>query len=55
MINQFPYESCICMKHNLSDTIKKNLGKVDWVQTTYDLNTELAHFIGDYNQRKENH
>lgn len=43
------------MKHNLSNTIKNNLGKVDWVQTTYDLHTELGAFVGDYLDRKEKH
>jgi hypothetical protein len=37
LINQFPYESCFVMKHNLARTITNMYGYVSWLQRTYDL------------------
>ncbi|KRX08784.1 hypothetical protein PPERSA_08095 [Pseudocohnilembus persalinus] len=54
-VNQFPLEACITMKHELNNTVIQNIGKVNWLQTTYNLQTQLATFIGDYLHRKDNH
>ena len=46
-INQFPYESCIVMKHNLASTVFQGLGRVNWIQETFDLEIQLKEFIGN--------
>ncbi|KAH7297146.1 hypothetical protein KP509_26G055800 [Ceratopteris richardii] len=52
-INQFPYEACIVMKHHLAKTIQQAHGAPYWFQTTYDMETEMSAFIGDYYVRKK--
>jgi tubulin--tyrosine ligase-like protein 12 len=47
-VNQFPYESCIVMKHNLASTVFQGLGHVKWIQQTFDLGTQLKEFIGNF-------
>uniref|UniRef100_M4EH54 Tubulin--tyrosine ligase-like protein 12 SET-like domain-containing protein n=2 Tax=Brassica campestris TaxID=3711 RepID=M4EH54_BRACM len=51
-INQFPFEACLVMKHHLAETIQKAYGSPEWLQPTYNLETELTQFIGDYCVRK---
>lgn len=51
-INQFPFEACIVMKHHLADTIHKAHGSPEWLQPTYNLETQLPQVIGDYFLRK---
>eukprot|EP00898_Chlorokybus_atmophyticus_P006872 jgi/Chlat1/7186/Chrsp57S06843 len=48
-VNQFPFESCLVMKHHLATTA---YGLVPWLQPTYELATELPAFIGDYTRRR---
>ncbi|KAI5084656.1 hypothetical protein GOP47_0000825 [Adiantum capillus-veneris] len=52
-VNQFPFEACIVMKHHLAKTIQQAFGAPYWFQTTYDMETEVAAFIGDYFVRKK--
>nr|GLL20714.1 tubulin--tyrosine ligase-like protein 12 [Ipomoea trifida] len=47
-INQFPFEACIVMKHHLAETVQKAHGLPEWIQPTYNLETQLAQMIGDY-------
>ncbi|XP_010557663.1 PREDICTED: tubulin--tyrosine ligase-like protein 12 [Tarenaya hassleriana] len=51
-INQFPFEACLVMKHHLAETIQKAHGLPKWLQPTYNLETQLSQFIGDYSVRK---
>ncbi|WOL02637.1 tubulin--tyrosine ligase-like protein 12 [Canna indica] len=51
-INQFPYEACLVMKHHLAETILKAQGIQEWLQPTYNLETQLSQLIGDYFVRK---
>ncbi|XP_024017140.1 tubulin--tyrosine ligase-like protein 12 [Morus notabilis] len=51
-VNQFPFEACIVMKHHLAETIQKAHGSPEWLQPTYNLETNLSEFIGDYYVRK---
>ncbi|XP_072978596.1 uncharacterized protein [Typha angustifolia] len=50
--NQFPFEACLVMKHHLAETIHKAQGSPEWLQPTYNLETQLAQLIGDYFVRK---
>ncbi|KAI5674266.1 hypothetical protein M9H77_14630 [Catharanthus roseus] len=47
-INQFPFEACLVMKHHLADTVQKAHGSPEWLQPTYNLETQLTQLIGDY-------
>ncbi|KAK1301437.1 hypothetical protein QJS10_CPB12g01783 [Acorus calamus] len=47
-INQFPFEACLVMKHHLAETIHEAHGLPEWCQPTYNLETQLSEFIGDY-------
>ncbi|OIV97356.1 hypothetical protein TanjilG_07108 [Lupinus angustifolius] len=51
-INQFPYEACLVMKHHLAETLQKAHGSPQWLQPTYNLETQLSQFIGDYYVRQ---
>ncbi|KAF7836810.1 tubulin--tyrosine ligase-like protein 12 [Senna tora] len=51
-INQFPFEACLVMKHHLAETIQKAHGSPEWLQPTYNLETQLSQLIGDYYVRK---
>ncbi|EPS67911.1 hypothetical protein M569_06860, partial [Genlisea aurea] len=51
-INQFPFEACLVMKHHLAETVQKVHGVADWLQPTYNLETQLAQLIGDYLSRE---
>ncbi|XP_010428834.1 PREDICTED: tubulin--tyrosine ligase-like protein 12 [Camelina sativa] len=51
-INQFPFEACLVMKHHLAETIQMGYGSRKWLQPTYNLETQLSQFIGDYYVRK---
>ncbi|XP_019094148.1 PREDICTED: tubulin--tyrosine ligase-like protein 12 [Camelina sativa] len=51
-INQFPFEACLVMKHHLAETIQMGYGSPKWLQPTYNLETQLSQFIGDYCVRK---
>ncbi|XP_076908677.1 uncharacterized protein LOC143565658 [Bidens hawaiensis] len=53
-INQFPFEACIVMKHHLAETVQKAYGSPEWFQPTYNLETQLTQFIGDYYVRENN-
>ncbi|CAA7395629.1 unnamed protein product [Spirodela intermedia] len=51
-VNQFPFEACLVMKHHLAETIHKAQGSPDWLQPTYDLESQLSELIGDYCLRR---
>ncbi|XP_071721457.1 uncharacterized protein [Rutidosis leptorrhynchoides] len=51
-MNQFPFEACLVMKHHLAETVQKAFGSCDWFQPTYNLETQLRQFIGDYYVRE---
>ncbi|KAH0653127.1 hypothetical protein KY290_031414 [Solanum tuberosum] len=51
-INQFPFEACLVMKHHLAKTIQKAHGLVEWLQPTYNLETQLSQLIGDFHVRE---
>ncbi|KAL5768517.1 hypothetical protein ACOSP7_015062 [Xanthoceras sorbifolium] len=51
-VNQFPFESCLVMKHHLAETVQKAHGSPEWLQPTYNLETHLSQLIGDYYVRK---
>ncbi|CAH8258472.1 unnamed protein product [Arabidopsis lyrata] len=51
-LNQFPFEACLVMKHHLAETIQMGYGSPKWLQPTYNLETQLSQFIGDYYVRK---
>ncbi|KAI9274445.1 tubulin-tyrosine ligase family-domain-containing protein [Phascolomyces articulosus] len=48
LVNQFRYENCLTYKQQLADLIQKTYGSPAWVLPTYNLNTQLAEFVGDY-------
>lgn len=52
-VNQFPFEACIVMKHHLAKTIQQAFGAPSWFQATYDMETEMAAFIGDFIVREK--
>lgn len=51
-INQFPFEACLVMKHHLAETVKKAHGLPEWLQPTYNLESQLNQMIGDYYVRQ---
>ncbi|KAH9652708.1 tubulin--tyrosine ligase-like protein 12 [Citrus sinensis] len=51
-VNQFPFESCLVMKHHLAETVQKAHGSPEWFQPTYNLEMHLPQLIGDYYVRK---
>ncbi|GLT68020.1 hypothetical protein SLA2020_402840 [Shorea laevis] len=51
-INQFPFEACLVMKHHLAETVQKAHGSPEWLQPTYNLETQLSQLIGDYYVRR---
>ncbi|CAI0387820.1 unnamed protein product, partial [Linum tenue] len=53
VINQFPFEACLVMKHHLADTVQKAHGSPEWLQPTYNLETQLSPLIGDYFSREK--
>eukprot|EP00850_Spirogloea_muscicola_P021034 SM000234S07894 [mRNA] locus=s234:175280:179850:+ [translate_table: standard] len=53
LVNQFPYEACLVMKHHLASTVHQAYGQPNWMQPTYDLSTQLPALIGDYQLRQQ--
>ncbi|XP_044464810.1 tubulin--tyrosine ligase-like protein 12 isoform X2 [Mangifera indica] len=53
-VNQFPFESCLVMKHHLAETVQQAHGSPEWLQPTYNLETHLSQLIGDNHVRKRN-
>ena len=47
-VNQFPYEGVFCLKDNLTREVARCLGMPKWWVPTYDLETQLPIFVGDY-------
>ena len=52
-INQFPYEACVVNKKNLAHTIQSVFGDTKFLMRTYDLETQLQQFLGDFYRRDE--
>ncbi|XP_039144964.1 tubulin--tyrosine ligase-like protein 12 [Dioscorea cayenensis subsp. rotundata] len=50
-VNQFPFEACLVMKHHLAETIHKARGSPEWLQPTYNLESQLSQLIGDFCKR----
>ncbi|KAI9497822.1 tubulin-tyrosine ligase family-domain-containing protein [Zychaea mexicana] len=48
MVNQFRYENCLTYKQQFADLIQKTYGSPAWIVPTYNLNTQLAEFVGHY-------
>lgn len=46
--NQFPYEAFLCMKSHLKELIQETKGFCNYYGLTYDLETELSAFIGNF-------
>ncbi|CAI5528220.1 unnamed protein product, partial [Closterium sp. Naga37s-1] len=54
LVNQFPGEECLVMKHHLAKTVQQAYGNTrPWLQDTYDMESELAALIGCFQQREE--
>ena len=53
-LNQFPYESIITLKSNLTYLIQKNLGINNIMGISYDMKTELSEIIGNYYYNEQN-
>jgi tubulin--tyrosine ligase-like protein 12 len=51
-VNQFPYEGVFCLKDNLSREVSRCLGMPKWWLPSYDLETQLPIFVGDYLNRQ---
>lgn len=51
-INQFPFEACLVMKHNLAGTVQEAHGTPEWLQPTYDLEKHLTELVGEYYVRE---
>ncbi len=45
-VNQFPNEQVLTFKHLLPITVANSLGLVNWLPVTYNMETQLAEFIG---------
>ncbi|CAI7813748.1 unnamed protein product, partial [Closterium sp. NIES-53] len=53
IVNQFPFEACIVMKHHLARTIQQAYGNTrPWLQDTYDMQSEMAALIGCFQGRE---
>ncbi len=53
-LNQYPYESIITLKSNLTYLIQKNLGINNIMGISYDMKTELSEIIGNYYYNERN-
>ena len=45
-VNQFPNEQVLTFKHLLPLTVANAIGLVNWLPVTYNMETQLAEFIG---------
>eukprot|EP01012_Entosiphon_sulcatum_P032060 TRINITY_DN40806_c0_g1_i1.p1 TRINITY_DN40806_c0_g1~~TRINITY_DN40806_c0_g1_i1.p1 ORF type:complete len:576 (-),score=94.10 TRINITY_DN40806_c0_g1_i1:24-1727(-) len=52
-VNQFPNEDCLMAKNQLALTVREVFGYPPWLPVTYDLTTELALLVADYQERSE--
>jgi hypothetical protein len=46
-VNQFPNEQVLTFKHLLPLTVANACGLVNWLPATYNMETQLAEFIGN--------
>ncbi len=53
-LNQYPYESIITLKSNLTYLIQKNLGINNIMGISYDMKTELSEIIGNFYYNEQN-
>lgn len=53
LFNQFPFETCITMKNYIVRLLYGVFGEVDNMQTTYELDTELDSFMGEFMLNKQ--
>ena len=53
--NQFPFEGVLTMKNHLSDLIQENFGINNFLGLSYNMETELAQFIGNYYYNQDNY
>ncbi|KAI7864374.1 tubulin-tyrosine ligase family-domain-containing protein [Spinellus fusiger] len=52
-VNQFPNESCLTFKHNLSNLVQKTYGLPVWIPQTYNLVSQLGEVVGNYLDNEE--
>ena len=48
IVNQFPNEQVVTFKHLLPLTVGNTFGFVDWLPMTYNMETQLPEFLGNY-------
>lgn len=53
-INQFPFEGVFLIKSHLAREIARNIGLPEWWNESYDLETHLMQYVGDYLCRRRN-
>lgn len=54
MVNQFPYEGAFHTKCHLAREVARCLGQPSWWNPSFDLDTHLPVFVGEYLRRKRN-
>jgi tubulin--tyrosine ligase-like protein 12 len=54
-INQFPFEGVFLIKSHLAREIARNIGLPEWWNESYDLETHLMQYVGDYLCRRHSH
>lgn len=52
VINQFPFEGAFTIKSHLAREIARTIGLPEWWNESYDMETHLMQYVGDYLLRK---
>lgn len=52
VINQFPFEGAFTIKSHLAREIARNIGLPEWWNESYDMETHLMQYVGDYLLRR---
>lgn len=53
ILNQVPNEKCLTVKDLLVETVQRVCGRPKWLPPSYNLETELHEFVGDFLTRRE--